>query len=828
VNTRWRQVKQLCGEALELDEQQRQAFLARACAGDAELRSEVDSILRASAAAPAHFDTPAADVAAEFFDDADESIVGKQVGAYRIESRIGSGGMGTVYAATRCDGEFQQRVAVKLINRRIVSSDAIRRFRGERQALASLNHPNVARLYDGGVTETGVPYLVMEYVHGNPIDAYCRERRLAPRAILALFRVVCAAVQHVHQNLIVHRDLKPGNILVDGDGVPKLVDFGIAKALQDASPTALTAKTTVGHARPFTPAFASPEQIRGEAVTTASDVFSLGVILYTLLACQDPFAATTHSPYELERRICEEEPGKPSSVVRTAATELAGRRGVPDVGLLRRARGLAGDIDAIVLKALRKEPAQRYVSVEQLSEDIRRYLSGLPVLAQRDTLRYRLGKFLHRRRAAVVGTAAVAVSLVAGLLATFWQARIAVRERDTALRAEKRAQAEAENARVEASKANRVTGFLQEVLASADPARQGRDVKLVDVLDRAVRNVDAEYGHDLETQSAVLSAIGNTYFALGRYDEAQRHLTRALEIQKSIHQGDHSDVASRINDLAAMLYARGELRAAQDHIQNALDMQRRLDGNKSAQVAQMLNNLGAVTRGSGDLDRAEALLTEARDMRVELFGEDSVELAETLNNLAYVRLNRNDVAGAIELTQRVLSTRRRLLGERHPLTVQSLDNAAVVYRAAGDLARAESLLWESVSLHRELLGDDHPDLATSLSNLGRLLLERQAFDAAEPLLRQALDSFRRSLTQRNPRIGRTALALAGCLIGQRRMYEAEPLLIEARDILSAAAGPSNVDTLSALRALRDVYLATDRPDDAACAQTSLEAAEAVQ
>ncbi|MBI5864453.1 MAG: serine/threonine protein kinase [Planctomycetes bacterium] len=827
MDAHWQKIKQLCAAALDLEEPQRGEYLVNACEGDPELRREVDSILRARDAAPPFFETPAGDLAADLLDGADASLLGQQIGEYRVESRIGSGGMGTVYSARRCDGEFEQRVAIKLIRRRILSGEAIRRFRGERQALASLNHPNIARLYGGGVTDAGVPYVVMEHVDGVPIDEYCRREGLAPRGILELFRTVCGAVQHVHQNLIVHRDLKPGNILVDRENVPKLVDFGIAKALQPLAGATDAILTTAGHGRPFTPAFASPEQIRGGPITTASDVYSLGVIRYMLLSGQGPFEAKSDSPYELERRICEDEPSRPSTALRTAA-HTTGLRGGKDPATLRRARVLTGDIDAIVMKALRKEPSHRYASVEQLSEDIRRYLSGLPVLARRDTAGYRLAKFCRRHRAAIVGSAAVGAAILGGMLTTIWQARIAVRERDVAMIARQQAQAEAENARVEARKSNRVTGFLQDVLTSADPARLGRDVKLTDVLERAARNVDAESGYDLETQSAVLSAIGNTYFGLGRYDEAELYLTRSLEIQRGIHGGDHADVASRINDLAALLYARGKVSEARTEMEKGVAMQRRLDGEKSVQVAQFLNNLGAIWRGSGDLDRAEALLNEARTMRLELCGADSVDLAETLNNLAYVRMLRGDAAGAIDLNQQVLATRRRRLGARHPLTIQAIDNSAVVFRMAGQPDRAESLLRESLSLHRQLLGNDHPDVAISLANLGRLLVERGEMTEAEPLLREALGIDRQALAPSHSRIARTAAALANSLMDQERFDEAEPLLLEAGEILRNAPDARPGELTNVLAALRNLYIATGRSGDAECIQSELDSTESPQ
>ena len=401
---RWREAQHLFHEAREKLAAERSAFVAAAAAGDAELEAEVVSLLAADADSGGFLETPAAP----------PETPRTRVGAWQILHEIGHGGMGTVYLGERADGPFRKRVAVKVVRRGMDTEAVLKRFRQERQILAGLEHPNIARLLDGGNTDDGLPYLVMEYVEGEPLTAWCARRGLDVSARLALFRTVCATVQFAHQNLVVHRDLKPGNIIVTADGTPKLLDFGIAKLL-NADLAGTTRDLTVAGGGAFTPEYASPEQLRGERITTASDVWSLGVLLYELLAGVRPFGAAGAPPGEVAKAVLETEPEKPSA----AAARVGGER-------MR--RRLEGDLDMIVLKALRKEPERRYASAEQFSEDLRRHLEGAPVKARRDTFTYRTGKFLARHRTAAAAAALVLVALVGGILATARQARIAEAE----------------------------------------------------------------------------------------------------------------------------------------------------------------------------------------------------------------------------------------------------------------------------------------------------------------------------------------------------------------------------------------------------------------
>jgi len=401
---RWLQIKELFYVALDLPRVEQAALLDRECAGDAALRTDLQSLLDAHHQPGPFLDQPAT-ASALGADAPGTQWIGRRIGPYELVELIGAGGMGEVYKAVRADEQFRQQVAIKLVRGGYDTQQVLARFKGERQILATLVHPNIARLLDGGATEGGLPYLVMELIEGERIDQYCERLRLSVRSRVSLFRDVCAAVSYAHQQLVIHCDLKPGNILVTADGTVKLLDFGVAKLLSLA-PRMEGEERTVTLMRALTPEFASPEQVRGEATSTASDVYSLGVVLYRLLTGRSPYRSTGTLPHEIIRDVCDTEPDRPSVAKQTSVE-------------------LRGDLDNITLKALRKEPARRYASVEQFSEDLRRYLEGLPILARGDQFAYRAGKFILRNKIAVAAGVLLFLSLLGGLTATLWQARIA-------------------------------------------------------------------------------------------------------------------------------------------------------------------------------------------------------------------------------------------------------------------------------------------------------------------------------------------------------------------------------------------------------------------
>jgi serine/threonine protein kinase/TolB-like protein/Flp pilus assembly protein TadD len=424
---RWQRVEELFHAALEREASQRAAFLDEACAGDPDLRRQVEALLAYDAEESSFLEAPAFEATGDWLaEDQDTSVVGQRMGPYQVTRELGRGGMGAVYLAERADDQYQKQVAIKLVKRGMDTDSILRRFRHEQQILANLDHPNIAKLLDGGTTEDGLSYFIMDYVDGLPIDKYCDTKKLSTMERLKLFRTVCSAVEYAHQHHVVHRDLKPSNILVTADGVPKLLDFGIAKVLHPELPSQTTGSTATA-LRPMTPEYASPEQVRGSAITPASDIYSLGVLLYELLTGHRPYRLHSLTPQEIEHVICEEEPKKPSTVIGrvekapdgdrartlTPASVSETREGPPEK--LRRC--LAGDLDNMVLMALRKEPERRYASVGQFSEDIRRHLEGLPVIACKDTLSYRSAKFIRRNKAHIITSLLTAVILLVLIVA---------------------------------------------------------------------------------------------------------------------------------------------------------------------------------------------------------------------------------------------------------------------------------------------------------------------------------------------------------------------------------------------------------------------------
>ncbi len=535
----WVKVRGILERALDLAPEGRAAYLESACSGDAALRREVDSLIASHEDARTDFLEPDAFARAPAAGapSSGESLAGKRIGAYQIVEEIGQGGMGSVYRAIRADDQYRKQVAIKLVRGGLGDAFRRHRFKAERQILANLDHPNIARLLDGGALEDGQPYVVMEYIQGQPIDQFCDSRGLPVSARLRLFRTVCSAVAYAHQHLVIHRDLKPANILVTDAGEPKLLDFGIAKIL-DADAAAGTGNTTVTVLRPMTPEYASPEQVRGEPMTTASDVYSLGVVLYGLLTGQRPYPGTSRAPHEIAQAVCEAQPEKPS----TAIYRDEAVANLPEGSREKLRRRLRGDLDNIVLKALRKEPERRYASVEQFSEDIRRHLKGLPVMARPDTFWYRSGKFVNRHKAAVLAGSLAIAALVAGLVMTLRETYVARAER---ARAEQRF--------------NDVRALANSLLFEVHDAIQnlpGSTAARKLIVDRALRYLDtlaAEAKGNLSLQRELAAAYQKVGDVQGGFREANLgdaagallSYRKSLGILEAVTAADPSNVESQ-------------------------------------------------------------------------------------------------------------------------------------------------------------------------------------------------------------------------------------------------------------------------------------------
>jgi serine/threonine-protein kinase len=820
TSEQWRQVKEIFNTAIELAPVERRAFIEEKSNNDELVIREVLALLASDEEAENFIEKPAVVVSDLVTDEKNQSVIGKQIGSYKIEKEIGRGGMGAVYLATRADEEFQKRVAIKLIKRGYDTDDIIRRFRHERQILAALDHPNITRLIDGGATEDGLPFLVMDYVEGLSLNQYCDERRLDIKERLKLFLQICSAVSYAHQNLIIHRDIKPSNILVTKEGTPKLLDFGIAKLLSPN--TGLTVDKTLAATQAMTPEYASPEQILGQPVTTATDVYSLGVLLYELLTGHRPFKIKTNSPSEITRIIADSEPEKPSSIV------TRGRK----IGNWQSAIGnqLKGDLDNIVLMAMRKEAERRYSSVEQFATDIKRYLDGLPVIARQDTFGYRASKFIKRNKAAVTAGVGVALSLVAGIAATTRQARIAERQRD--------------KARHEADKAEHINKFLQEMLSSADPRAQGKDVKVVEVLSTAAESIETEFENQPDIAADLHTTIGKTYLSLGLFDAAESHLSIALKIRLQLFGRENADVAMNLNKLGLVMYEQGDMTKAERLCSEALDIVRRLDGDNRIVISEILYNLGSLFVYKGEAKKGLALHNECLSIRRSLFGEIHPEVAKVLIELAsrltilgdqeeaeklyrqafsimrefYKQDEHIDVAKAMnmlagslmqknpneaeKLFTETLRIRRKLLGNEHPEVAWTLYSLSFIKINKGDYIEAERLAREALLLRGKTLHDEHRAISSLLQMLGLSLMGQGKPEDALPLLEESLDLRRRTLPPDSWFIA-TSNSILGECYGQLGRYEiAKPLLFDSYEALKAKLGAEHKQTLNALERIK--------------------------
>jgi len=770
-------------EAMELPVPERAAFLDAVCGDRPEVRAEVESLLAAHDRAEGLLDPPDAGWVVDALAEVGQPAgTGERFGPYRILHELGRGGMGAVYLAERVDGQFDQCVALKLVRDPAGAGDLVDRFLRERRILARLTHPNIARLLDGGVSEDGRPFLAMEYVDGTPITAYCDEHRLDVDARLILFLDACEAVAYAHRSLVVHRDLKPGNILVSADGRVKLLDFGIAKLLEpDAEVDAPT--LTVAGFQLLTPEYAAPEQVRGEPVTTATDVYGLGAVLYELLSGYRPHHFRDRTLAEVVRVLSETTPEPPSTTAtrRGAPNDVggpAGSRTPEEIAASRGAgpdqlrRRLAGDLDAIVLSALKQEPERRYPSAEALADDIRSHLARRPVAARRDSAFYRFGRFVRRNRVTVATGSVAVATLVAGLVGTAWQARAASRH---------------------ALRADRVRQFVVDLFEASDPDQaRGDTVTARGLLDRGTERLETELEAEPTVRADMLGVLGKIYQRLGLYDQARPLLEEARNVRTEIAGPRDLETAQSTADLASLLYDQAEYPAAEELARAALDVRRQHLGAEDTLVALSMANLAAILdaegaltvadslyreslainrkRGSrsavagslsdlgvalwreGKYPEAESLAQEALALRREIHGGDHTEVAVSLLNLATILTDAGEYQRAEPLLRECLAMRRKLLGDRHPDVALTLNNLGQLLRLEGRLEESEQAHREALSIRRAALGDDHPEVAASLNNLGVVLYLRKDWGSAADAFDQALAIWRKTLGDTHPSV----------------------------------------------------------------------------
>ena len=746
------------------------------------------------------------------------SLAGRRIGAWQLVREIGHGGMGVVWEARRADEQYEQRAAVKLLHTSLLSERDIRRFRDERQILASLNHPCIARLLDGGMLEDGSPYLVMEYVDGLPIDAWCEREQLSIRQRLEIFLLVCSAVEYAHRQLVIHRDLKPANILVTvNEGVPKLLDFGIAKLIQAG-----------GHEQPsttrlLTPECASPEQVRGEAMSTANDVFSLGVLLYVLMTGHHPFADADSNPLETLRAICEREPRLPSSLAPSHRRELH------------------GELDAVILQAMRKNPAERYPSVKAIADDIHAWLEGAPVSAIRQSWWRRAARLIWRYKIQSAAIALAVVSLLAGILFTSLEARNARRaesealvEKDRAANAQYTAQADRDRAiaaqkaaiaaeRAAAEDRNRandetatalsINEFLEkDLLAQAGPSNQNSsngnpdpNLKVRTALDRAAERIQGKFAGQPLIEASIRQTIGESYLDLGLFPEAQRQFERAVELRRQLLGENAAETLSSMRKLAQTYRDLARFPLAESLLKQVLKAERTTLGENNNATLDTAVDLGAIYYSIGRFPEADATLTRIVQIRRRLYPNQLAELFEALDGLASVCSEEGKLDAAERYANEAVQIARRLHGDDHPDTLKARRVLVVIYRWKKEMDAAETLQAEVLAGDQRVLGAEHPRTLIDMNNLGVIYRLEGRYSESAGMMRQLLEISRRINGSENMYTLAYENGLVQTLYSLGGFAEAEPLAVKNHETLKRVFGEDNQWTITSAKALGLIY-----------------------
>ncbi|MBK7142989.1 MAG: serine/threonine protein kinase [bacterium] len=830
---RWKRIQEIFELALDAAPEDRDAVVRRACQDDNAMYAEVMALLAADA--EGH---PMLDRETPFnLPQEDPQLIGTQIGSYRLIAALGEGGMGAVYLADRVDGQFEQRVAIKVVQPSLRTKVILRRFQQERQILAHLNHPNIARLLDGGLTPDGRPYFVMEYVDGVPIDQYCQTRGLSLAEKLRLILQACEAVEFAHSNLVIHRDLKPANILVDQDGRVKVIDFGIAKVLAESADVDMSVDLTQTGFRAMTPRYASPEQVRNQPITTASDVYSLGVVLYELLTGRYPYKTSMDSGPELEQAVVTQEPERPSSVVlRPARKELSP---IGDqISTKKLQRQLRGDLDTICMAALRKDLTRRYQTARQLTDDIRRYLDGWPIEARMDSVPYMVGKFVRRHRPIVFASilAIVAIAVTIG----FYTNRLA---------------SERDKARLEARKSREIAKFLTGIFEVSDPNEsRGTDVTARELLDTAITRLRTELKNQPAVKAMLLRLAADILYNLGHIPQSRELAFESAELNR-ITFGEHNlEYADNLLQLTLILDDAGERDSALSVARKALSIVRDIYPDRDTNVANMQVSLGHVYRHLGNFDSAEVYYRAGLETQRELEGDTATAVGNTLNHLGRLYYQRGEYAKAEPIVREAIATLINVFGrEDHFEVIASRGNLGAILMAQERYAEAESvfvrnrallasmvgtdhtyyggmttqlasavymqgrieeahaLYLEALDLARKYLPEEHQGYISVLLGLGRLLTEHGDFRDAEPFLRQALSIRLRTLPAGHWHIAGAQSSLADCLRKAKRFEEGAPLALEAYTTLMANFGSDDPRTTGVRKKLELLYSDWGKP-----------------
>ena len=843
---RWTEVRSLFEELVDAKPSERRITLDALAATDPDLAGRVEKLLAADSEAGRFLETPAVAVAGGLFDGlpepADEAPPPRQIGPYRVLGRLGRGGMGEVLLAERADGLFEQRVAIKLLRHGMASDDVLSRFTRERRILARLEHPHIARLIDGGAADDGRPYFVMELVEGEPITEYSRARNLSVDERLGLLQDCCDAVAAAHRNLVVHRDLKPSNVLVTRSGEVKLLDFGIAKLLgpDDTGEAAAETRTEL---RLLTPAYAAPEQILGEPVTTATDVWALGAIAYELLTGTLPQKREGKSASALATAASEDVRERPSQRVAREPLEALPFSEASEGKRRRLERRLRGDLDNILLAALRRDPERRYASVTALAGDLRRHREGQPVKARPDTFGYRLSKFVRRNRVGVAAAVLVLASLVTGLAVAAWQA--------------KRAAAHAKTAAAAARREEAVKEFLIGLFEVADPEQaSGGSVTASELLDQAGKRLQNELSSEPDVQADLLEAVARIDKGLGRLDTAEDLAKRSLAIREKILPSGDAAIGRSLATLGAVRMSKGQLdeaekaiagglavleatdgpdalataRARSDYAQvlfwkgqaakaeaierQAYETYRKVLGPENALTAMHLRNLGVLLDEIDRVDDAEKAYRESQAILVKQLGPDHVNLAYSYLNLAsLLSLRRGNATEAEALYKRTLEIRRKQLGPKHPTVGQALQLTGLFYLNQGRLDESEAAYTEAVALFGGI-DPKHFEIGKCKNGLALIASRRGNYAQAEKTLEEVEALFREVLGEKHPFTWQVRGNRASQIGLQGRLEEEETLEREVVAKLEELNGRDSQEAIDARARLAETRRRRGHADEA--------------
>lgn len=780
TSEQWSRICKVFDRALDRPPDERRNWLETVCPDEPTVRAEVESLLDAYEPddplfADEGFPTgwftqasPGETTSAERGPQARPSP-GTRIGGYRLLEEIDTGGMSVVYRAERADEAVEQIVAVKLLRRRLDTDDAEKRFRAERQVLASLDHPNIAQFIDAGVTEQGRFYLVMEHVEGIPITDYAEARSLTVDQRLALMEQVFDAVQAAHRQLVVHRDLKPSNVLVteteEGPQV-KLLDFGIAKLLGDAVP-ATQPQTRTGRLL-MTPSYAAPEQVKGASIDVATDIYALGVLLYELLTDERPHEG--ESPYAVARAVCEDDPPPPSAAVDGSARQ----------SLLR------DDLDAILLKALRKAPDDRYETVSSFLADLDRFRADRPVRAKQGSATYRAKKFLRRNGGTVAATTLIALLLVGYAVTVTVQARRIATQRD--------------RAQTEAARAEEVSQFLVDLFEAADPEEaQGDTIPARTLLRRGAEQVSTLDGQP-QVQANLLHTMGRVHRRLGDLDRAAGLIRKSLRPYRSDSTSPPSaEYAEALSELGLLLRDQGNYEESASRLRKAVELRRTLD--TPPRLATELMRLSYVERQLGNLDAAQSTIEEALQIQKRVHGPDHISTAESYFNLAAILREKGNLKEAERYQRQSLSTVQSEVDGPHPGLATNFSNMGLLLEEQGRLAEAEQYHRKAINMNRELYGTTHQAVATSLQNLASLLVQQNQFEAARSHLQDVLDIRRTVFDAPHPSIARSLHSLGTLALRQDRLNQADSLFQRTLSIRRSLHDSPHPQTASLLRSI---------------------------